>query len=333
MSTLNQAGDGRVQVRDMRTQNALRDANPSEDAVRRLSDRALMAAAQNPDHSEVARAAAAAELRARGANADPWHVTTPSFISAADLAKGDRLFFGWSRALRALAGWLCVAASVALAALWIVRTASPASLGAMSDAFSLLAGIAAGAFGIWLLASLLRLKPARIALLRPAETASTHAPLRRMIARELRQYGHVVSLAAEQRGGAVQSASDYRARASAMGNLIGMNVSALVLTEAMPLSASPGWRPLVFDLLARSCDAVVVDLSEGAQALDEAAQAAALPRCVFVSLWGRVDEAQAALQARGVDAPCFYYAPDGEMQRKSAFRAAMLAAMRAAHSV
>lgn len=328
MSTLNQAGDGRVHVRDMRTQNALRDANPSEDAVRRLSDRALMAAAQNPDHSEAARAAAAAELRARGAKADPWHVTTPSFISAADLAKGDRLFFGWSRRLRALAGWLCVAALAALVSMLFLRAAGLAPTDAMMIP---LAAAMVGLFGVWLLASLLRLKPARIALLRPAQTPSTRAPLRRMIARELRPYGHVVSLAAEQRGGAVQSANDYRARASAMGNRIGMNVSAMVLTEAMPLSASPGWRPLVLDLLARSCDALVIDLSDGVQALDETAQAGALSRCIFISLWGRLGDAQAALQQRGIDAPCFYYAPDGEMQRRSAFRAAMLAAMRAAH--
>jgi len=54
---------------------------------------------------------------------------------------------------------------------------------------------------------------------------------------------------------------------------------------------------------------------------------------VFVALWGKLEEAEAALRERGISAVVHHYAPDGEIQRRPAFRAAMLAAMRATHHV
>jgi hypothetical protein len=53
---------------------------------------------------------------------------------------------------------------------------------------------------------------------------------------------------------------------------------------------------------------------------------------VFVSLWGKTEEAQAALSRLGFANSCFHYAPDGEIQRRAEFRAAVLAAMRATHA-
>ena len=333
MKSVNQAGDWRMHLRDMRTQNALREEAPSEDAVRRLSDRALMAAAQNPDHSEAARAAAAADLRPNGGNPDPWHVTAPAFIRPADLARGDRLFLGWGRGARALAGWSAVCAAVAALAVLAAQQVAPV-LARWAPIGALLLAIAGGLAMLWGMASLLRLKPARVALLRPVASAMTNAPLRRMIAAELRPYGHVVSLAPGERGGAIRGATDYRARASALSNLPGMNFNALLGAEAMSLSAAAGWRPLVLDLLVTSSDVIVVDLSDGGIWAQEAlGNPDVLKRCVFVSIWGKLDEAEAALRAHGIDAPCFHYAPDGEMQRRAAFRAAILAAMRATHGV
>lgn len=83
-----------------------------------------------------------------------------------------------------------------------------------------------------------------------------------------------------------------------------------------------------------SSDAIVVDLSDGGSwALAACIQAeGAASRCVFVALWGRLEEAEAALRAAGLSQRVFPYAPDGEMQRRPLFRAAMLEAMRATHA-
>ncbi|HRE45325.1 MAG TPA: hypothetical protein PKY87_15320, partial [Terricaulis sp.] len=86
-----------MQLKDMRTAPALRADDPSREAAERLPDRVLIAAAQNPDHSDAGRAAAAAEARARNVSVTPWRLRVPGFLSAADLAKGERLFFGWGR--------------------------------------------------------------------------------------------------------------------------------------------------------------------------------------------------------------------------------------------
>lgn len=331
MSSVNQAGDWRVQLNDMRTQNALRAPAPSEDAVRRLSDRALRAAALNPDHSEAARTAAAAELQARGGAVEPWRPDVPSFLTAAALTRGDTLFFGWAAALRAWSGVLAAlgagAGVLAAGVAFFTGAAAANSTALVCGAIAVVGALT------WLLMSLFRFKPARVCLMRPPRSESTDAPLRRMIARELRRYGHVICVARSTEGGAIRGAADYRARVSAMCSLVGMNASAMLAREAMMLSASDAWRPMLLDLVAHASDVLVVDVSaDAAPMLDALSARGALARCVFVSIWGRLEQAEAALQVRGVDAPCFYYAPDGEMQRKSAFRAAMLAAMRAAHA-
>ncbi|MBC7769473.1 MAG: hypothetical protein H7124_11865 [Phycisphaerales bacterium] len=109
--------------------------------------------------------------------------------------------------------------------------------------------------------------------------------------------------------------------------------TALSAREAMPVRAAPHWRQLALQLIAASSDALVVDLTDGAAILDDVREEARQGRCVFVTLWGRIDAAEAALAAAGFDAPIFHYAPDGEIQRRRKFRAAMLTAMRATHRV
>lgn len=317
-------GDWRVQLQDMRTISAMRAGSPHPDEVERLSDRALRAAALNPDHSEEARAAAAAALRARRLSAQPWRVRAPSFLNARDLEKGDALFFGWPRKLRAGLACVGVLALIAGAVLAFGSLAASAAL----------FGVAFAALVLWISMLALRLKPARVCVVCPA-FAAARAPLRRAIAGELRPYGHVVSLASGMEGVVVRSAADYRARALELGNRMGLNlVNMGTRRETLALSASDAWRPLVLNLLLDSSDAIVVDLSDGGSWALAAIQAeGAIDRCVFVALWGRLEAAEAALRAAGLARRCYPYAPDGEMQRRPLFRAAMLEAMRATHAV
>lgn len=316
-------GDWRVQLQDMRTISAMRAGSPHPDEVERLSDRALRAAALNPDHSDEARAAAAEALRARRLSTEPWRLRVPSFLNAKDLEKGDALFFGWPRKLRAglaLVGALAVAAGVVLAfGPWAV---SAALFGVGFAALVLLV--------VWLA---LRLKPARVCVVRPA-LVTARVPLRCAIAAELRPYGHVVSVASGVEGLVVKSAADYRARAAEMHNRVAQNLHNMgTRRETLALSATDQWRPLVLNLLLDSSDAIVVDLSDGGSwALEAIQREGVTARCVFVALWGRLEEAEAALRAAGLSQRCFPYAPDGEMQRRPQFRAAMLEAMRATHA-
>ncbi len=416
MSGADQAGAGddwRMQLRDMRTQSALRAPDPAPDALRRLSDRALRAAAHNPDHSEAARAAAEAELRARNLSADRWRLTVPTFIRATDLDKGDKLFFGWGRALRVWSGASVFAALLLIfaAAFWMtVQTeASERCLREGTCQGEIieftLTGEAAeawaevepgwhvddaiyGAIGltvlvplvIWLLASILRRKPARVLLLRKFNRRDLAEPLERMIAHELRAYGHVASLSdkfirrdyfgwvqmallsltnplaaiwfviglpvrfvwrlfdrSAMGPATVTSARDYRNLARRLRDRIGLNAQvAMVSKEAFLVRTSDAWWKMVVRLLMDSCDAIVVDLSQvtagTAWELDVIAEENAAKRCVFVALWGKLEEAEAALAARGIAAAVHHYAPDGEMQRRRPFRAAMLDAMRATHA-
>ncbi|HRO03056.1 MAG TPA: hypothetical protein PLS69_05580, partial [Terricaulis sp.] len=231
MDTPDQAaggGDWRMQLREMRTLGALRAEAPPREAAERLSDRALVAAAQNPDHSKAGRAAAADAARARNVSLTPWRLRVPGFIRPADLMDGEKLFFGWGRMLRKGAG---LVAMLALLGVFIAAGISvPASEEAQavaaarglnaprdimwSDAASAplreaLAGepaferaylaervglVLAGGFGaallIWLLATWLRRKPARVLLLRKFNVRALAEPLSRMIGRELRPFGH-----------------------------------------------------------------------------------------------------------------------------------------------
>jgi hypothetical protein len=134
----------------------------------------------------------------------------------------------------------------------------------------------------------------------------------------------------------VLNARDYRNLARRLRDRIGLNLQvAFASKEALPVRTSDPWWRLVVRLLMQSSDAVIVDLSRvtagTAWELDVIRNENAAPRCVFIALWGKAEEAQDALQRWGFSNACFYYAPDGEMQQRNQFRAAMLEAMRATH--
>lgn len=315
-----------MQAQDMRTVSALRAPEPAREAVERLSDRALRAAAANPDHSEAARRAIAEAMRARRISSGPWRVSVAGHIGAADLEKGTRLFFDWRRrarlAFRALAQLSAFALFAALAA---------ASLGRVTDERTLWAigAVLAAASAAWLTLSALRRKPARLLLVGAGAERASAA----MARRELGVFGHVARMDAPE-GPTIANAADYRALARRLRRRVRLNLATAVSPEeALPVRAAPHWRLLTLQLLANSCDAVIVDLTEGAAVLEDVREAAQDGRCVFVTLWGRIDAAEATLAAAGLDAPCFFYAPDGEMQRRGQFHAALIAAMRATHRV
>lgn len=311
---------GDVRAHEMRTFDALRAPAPAPDAVARLSDRALRIAAANPDHSEAARAAIAEALRARRIAPEPWRVAVESFIRARDLERGQALFFGWSRTARL---WLASLARLgALAVVALIGYRAFAANGAAVATPQIAAAAAATLLfaAAWAVAVAFRRHPARVLVLGGRDIA-----LQRMIERELRPFGHIARPDAPD-GPYVRNAADYRALARRMGKRIRLNfATALSTREALPVRASEAWRPLVRQLLADSSDVLIVDLSESVDlaALEQR------ERCVFVTLWGGIDAAEAALRQAGIDAPCFFYAPDGEMQRRGQFRAAMLAAIRA----
>jgi hypothetical protein len=100
---------------------------------------------------------------------------------------------------------------------------------------------------------------------------------------------------------------------------------------------SDAWWRMTAQLLMDSSDAIVMDLSQMSEGvgweLDLIRESRAARRVVFIALWGKLEEAEAALAARGIDAVVHHYAPDGEIQRRLQFRAAMLAAMRATHHI
>jgi hypothetical protein len=132
----------------------------------------------------------------------------------------------------------------------------------------------------------------------------------------------------------VLNARDYRNLAKRLRDRIGLNIQvATTSKEAFLVRTSDAWWQMVVHLLMDSSDALVVDLSQVSSGteweLDVIREEQTQARCVFVSIWGRAEEAEALLRARGFENTCFYYAPDGEMQRRPQFRAAMLAAMRA----
>jgi len=370
-----------MHLRDMRTLSGLRNGAPPEDDIRRMPDRVLRAAVQNPDHSEAARAAAEVELRARSISADRWRLSVPGFIRGADLQRrGDKLFFGWGRAIRLWSGRGVFIGFLGILALAFARelTGAPANaeeIGMYVGAVVLWLAI------IWFVASALRRHPARVLLLRKFNERHLSEPLERMLASELRPYGHIATLSDKhirrERFGWLQmallslgnplaalwfviglpirfvwrlfdrsamgpavvlNARDYRNLAQRLRDRIGLNVqTALVSKEAFMVRTSDAWWRMVVQLFMDSSDAIVVDLSQVTQGtaweLDVIATERAAPRCVFVALWGKLEEAEAALRERGINAAVHHYAPDGEIQRRGVFRAAMLAAMRATHHV
>ena len=170
---------------------------------------------------------------------------------------------------------------------------------------------------------------------RPPTTQRFASVARRFVGRELRGYGHVITIAAGAAPGAVRSAGGYRAVAARLRHRSVFNLRmALSDGEGLALSADDAWRPLLLDLLARSSDAVLVDISDMPSWAWSALEGRGLmARAVFVADWSKLDAAEAALRDLGLSAPCFAYAPDGEIQRRGLFRAAMLKAMRAAHGM
>jgi len=386
MGTPDQAADGgdwRMQLKDMRTAPALRAEYPPRDAAERLPDRALIAAAQNPDHSAAGRAAAAEAARARNVTVTPWRLNVPGFLAPGDLDKGQRLFFGWGRRVRVWSALACVLVLVVAIALggvavrqmaateqaWVAQQIVCAERGACPSADNpivvvaldaetgasnthalspeeylvqlrspsadegVLRAIVLGVFVIasvlpfallWLAATLFRRRPARLAVFAPPPSALTRAPLARFIRRELRPFGHVLLHAPD---GPIRSANGYRAAAILMANKLAMNLRAAHPSGvALRIGGAGGWAPLTRALGEGSADALIVDLSQDADAA-LAALGANPARCVFVALWGKLDEAEAALHARGINAIVHHYAPDGEIQRRGAFRAGLLKAM------
>lgn len=394
-------GDWRMHLRDMRTLRTLQNGAPAEDEIRRMPDRVLRAAVQNPDHSEAARAAAEAELRARSITAERWRLVVPGFIQPDDLERrGDKLFFGWGRAVRVWSGRGVFAGLLAMLAFafthqisidqwqWrdgVLVASSFREFVSMVEALQivgyLLAGCVLPSLLVWFFASALRRHPARITLLRKFNVRHLSEPLERVLAQELRPYGHIATLSdryiRHERFGWLQTAllslgnplaalwfvvglpirfvwrlfdrsamgpavvlnaRDYRNLAARLRDRIGLNVqAAMVSKEAFMVRTSDAWWRMTAQLLMDSSDAIVMDLSQMSEGvgweLDLIRDSGAERRVVFIALWGKLEEAEAALAARGIDAVVHHYAPDGEIQRRPQFRAAMLAAMRATHHV
>ena len=386
--------DWRRLLRKMRTLAGLHAAKLDHGALAPLDGVGLSAAAENPDHSEAGRVAAAEAARDRGLELSRWRLRVPGFISPADLVRGELLFFGWGRAVRVWSG----RAIFAYFALILVTAALTPDQAPMTtetrfwidvagmrfdsdDVFAVLGLVGLSVTAIWFFASAFRRKPARVLLLRKFNVRALSMPLERMMARELRPYGHIASLSDRHirhdtwgwlsmamlslsnplaalwfvigapvrfvwrlfdrsRMGPVivLNARDYRNLARRLRDRIGLNVQiATGSKEAFLIRTSDAWWRMVVRLMMESSDAILVDLSQvsagTAWELDVIREENAAARCVFVSLWGKAEEAQAALARLGFANTCFHYAPDGEIQRRAEFRAAMLGAMRTTHRI
>jgi hypothetical protein len=385
--------DWRQLLRKMRTLAGLRAAKPDHGALAPLDAEDLTAAAENPDHSEAGRAAAMEAARDRGLELLRWRLKVPGFIDTADLARGELLFFGWGRAVRVWSG----RAIFAYFALILVSAALTPGQAPMTtetrfwidvagmrfdsdDVFAVLGLAGLSVMAIWFFASAFRRRPARVLLLRKFNVRALSVPLERMMARELRPYGHIASLSDKyvrhdnwgwlsmamlsisnplaaiwfvigapvrfiwrlfdrSRMGPVTvlSARDYRSLARRLRDRIGLNVQIAVgAKEAFLIRTSDAWWRIVVRLLMDSSDAILVDLSQISEGtaweLEVIREQETAARCVFVSLWGKAEEAQSALTRLGLPNTCFHYAPDGEIQRRAEFRSAMLAAMRATYA-
>jgi hypothetical protein len=230
------------------------------------------------------------------------------------LARGDKLFFGAGRTLRRSLGVLAGVAALAL----VGAIAAPALGVNVAPKIVLDVAAAASAFAaLWFLASLFRLHPARLCLLRSnvqyGGDRFTH---------DLRPYGHVIVYRDRD-----AKAPTARSVTSRLRNLLALNLRAMFCDrQTLTLDAARELTPL----LAQAGDALIIDLSIGAPRDWDLLQPQA-SRCVFVSAWGQHEKAEAAFAALGLPGQCFFYAPDGEIQRRGLFRAALLEAMRRAH--
>ncbi len=335
-------GDWRMHLRDMRTLQTLQNGAPAEDEIRRMPDRVLRAAVQNPDHSEAARAAAEAELRARSISAGRWRLVVPGFLRASDLDRGEGKLRsnwarGWSRGVLSLA----VTMPILFAFSWHQPFARELAGGVL--VFVLLF------VTLWLLVAALRCHPVRVMLMRKLDQRHLSTPLDALMRDDLIDYGHLIEfsdrhLPATQLNqlsaghGAVLNARDYRNLALRLRKRAALNVRAALSGKcALKVRCTEAWWRTVAHLLGDSSDVLVVDLTHVASGtpweLDLVQEFGAERRCVFIALWGKLEEAEAALAARGIDAVVHHYAPDGEIQRRAPFRAAMLAAARVSHHV
>jgi hypothetical protein len=314
------------------------------EALDRLKPTALQAAAFNPDHSEQSRAAIAGAIEGRGIVLEPWRMRVPGFLKAADLSGGG-VFFGFGHVLRSGAGALLSLSLLAAPAifLWGLLTPHAPANGPGSDnletlnlaaGFPTLVAAALGAGGfffcLWLGLSLFRLKPARLLVLR--EQGRGQGMVRKMLRTELWAYGHLIGLAqGAQNATSVKRAGSYVTLAMSLRQRVLLNLrAALAREEILAVSSSPPWRGLTASLLLDSADAIVIDISDPSQAAWKFDLARSIaPRCVFVSIWGKGEGAEAALAAQGLSNRCHCYAPDGHMVDRAKFRAAISSAMRA----
>src|SRR5262249_35566783 len=96
-------------------------------------------------------------------------------------------------------------------------------------------------FGVWLIASGFRLKPARLVILR--EQGKGSGVVRKMLRTELRPYGHMIGLS--EKAGSVSSAASYIALANGLRNRSWLNLrAAFARKETQGVRASDAWRPL-----------------------------------------------------------------------------------------
>jgi hypothetical protein len=335
-------GVWRMHLRDMRTLRTLQNGAPAEDEIRRMPDRVLRAAVQNPDHSEAARAVAEAELRARSITAERWRLVVPGFLRARDLEKGEgRLRSKWARGWSRGVASLAVTLPIPFAFSWHQPLARELAGGVV--VFAVLFVTA------WLLLIALRRYPVRVVLMRKLDQRHLSTPLDAAIRDDLIDYGHIIEFSDRylpptqlnqltSGHGAVFNARDYRNLALRLGNRTALNVRAALSGKfALKVRCTQAWWKTTAHLLGDSSDVLLVDLSQIADGapweLDLVQELGAERRTVFIALWGKLEEAEAALAARGIDAVVHHYAPDGESQRRPQFRAAMLGAMRATHQV
>ena len=377
--------DWRKRLRNMRTLAGLKREDADASALDGLDADELRAAADNPDHSEAGRALAASR-----APAGRWRLAVPGFINARDLARGQKLFFGWGRVLRkwsGLAFYLVLLAILVAAFVGTNTQVDPSTLPISSPSEEIDLDTVYGFVGlaallpllIWFIASALRRKPARVLLLRKFNVRALSEPLERAISNEFRPFGHIASLSDKfirrdyfgwvstavlslgnplalawfvigapirfvyrlfDRSGmgpaVVLNARDYRNLARRLRDRIGLNLQvAFTSKEAFLVRTSDAWWRQVIRLFFDSSDVILVDLTKvtdgTAWELDTIRDENLAARCVFIALWGRLEEAQAALAARGLTNACHAYAPDGHMVDRHRFRAAMLGAMAATH--
>ncbi len=398
--------DWRKRLRNMRTLAGLKREDADTSALDGLDADELRAAADNPDHSEAGRALAASR-----APAGRWRLAVPGFINARDLARGQKLFFGWGRVLRkwsGLAFYLLFLGLIVAAGIYQMKhDGLVAEVGARMDAcvqsgectaenraaemaslYEPSVAYFAGLFVapvllftllIWFIASALRRRPARVLLLRKFNVRAYSEPLERAISNEFRPFGHIASLSDRfirrdtfgwvstavlslgnplalawfvigapirfvyrlfDRSGmgpaVVLNARDFRNLARRLRDRIGLNLQvAFTSKEAFLVRTSDAWWRQVIRLFFDSSDVILVDLTKvtdgTAWELNTIRDENLSARCVFIALWGQVEEAQAALAARGLTNACHAYAPDGHMVDRHRFRAAMLGAMSATH--